>query len=107
WSGFSRTNSRIASREGRKSPGALPEGLPEIRRAKTCYSFFAEDFLAAGFFAVAFFAVGFLAAFLAGALRAPPDLPALAAMSSSASSTVMAAGSLPFGSVALTLPQLT
>src|SRR5262245_51689465 len=52
-------------------------------------------------------ALALAAAGLAFADLAPPDLPALAAIRASASATVIACGSVPFGSVALTLPQLT
>ncbi|MDT4883805.1 hypothetical protein FQZ97_1198830 [compost metagenome] len=70
--------------------------------------FFAAGFLAAAFFGAAFFSPS---AVLAADLRAGAFfvlvLPALAAISTKASSSVTLAGSLPFGSVALTLPQFT
>src|SRR5690554_5228195 len=105
---------RISSREGRKSLLSSPVVRPEIRFAKRSYSssldFFAGAFLAAGFLVVVVFlaAGAFLTAvaFLVAAFVVP-DFPALAAISSRAFSTVTDAGSLPFGSVALTLPQFT
>src|SRR5690606_22564460 len=99
---------RISSREGRKSRVSSPVLRPEIRFAKGDYSsffaFFAGAFLAAGFFAAV---VLVAAAFFGAAFLAVPDLPALAAISSRASSSVTDAGSLPLGRVAFTLPQFT
>ena len=85
---------------------AFTDGDPNVQVAAGTPAAFFVVFAFVVFSPSALAAAVFALAVLALPL-APPPLPAFSAIRTSASSSVTACASLPFGSVALTLPQLT